>query len=140
MGRDSGLCIGCLDFLFLGCQSSVAEVCVWCRSFGVMSDALGAFTALYPSSEITTGQFWIVLWGLAIWFILQRLVLVGILLLYLAGIIWPVFGIMTGEVLGFGILLLYGIIILAVIIGILLDLRSRLREIEGGEEDESRKY
>ena len=34
--------------------------------------ALGAFTALYPATEMTTGQFWIVLWGIAIWFVLQR--------------------------------------------------------------------
>ncbi len=38
--------------------------------------ALGAFTALYPQLNMTTGQFWIVLWGIAIWFILQRLVMV----------------------------------------------------------------
>lgn len=35
--------------------------------------ALGAFTALYPATEMTTGQFWIVLWGISIWFILQRI-------------------------------------------------------------------
>ena len=34
--------------------------------------ALGAFTALYPATNMTTGQFWIVLWGISIWFILQR--------------------------------------------------------------------
>ncbi len=38
--------------------------------------ALGAFTALYPELNMTTGQFWIVLWGVAIWFIVQRLVMV----------------------------------------------------------------
>lgn len=38
--------------------------------------ALGAFTALYPNLDMTTGQFWIVLWGIAIWFILQRLIMV----------------------------------------------------------------
>ncbi len=38
--------------------------------------ALGAFTALYPGLNITTGQFWIVLWGIAIWFIAQRLIMV----------------------------------------------------------------
>ena len=38
--------------------------------------ALGAFTALYPSTEMTTGQFWIVLWGVALWFILQRVLTV----------------------------------------------------------------
>jgi len=35
--------------------------------------AFGAFTALYPHTNMTTGQFWIVLWGISIWFILQRL-------------------------------------------------------------------
>ena len=38
--------------------------------------ALGAFTALYPTLNITTGQFWIVLWGISIWFIVQRLAMV----------------------------------------------------------------
>jgi len=35
--------------------------------------ALGAFTALYPQSNMSQGQFWIVLWGIALWFVLQRL-------------------------------------------------------------------
>lgn len=35
--------------------------------------ALGAYTALYPASNMTTGQFWIVLWGISLWFILQRI-------------------------------------------------------------------
>ena len=38
--------------------------------------AMGAFTALYPASNMTTGQFWIVLWGIALWFIIQRLFMV----------------------------------------------------------------
>ena len=38
--------------------------------------ALGAFAALYPEMNITTGQFWIVLWGISIWFIAQRLIMV----------------------------------------------------------------
>ncbi len=38
--------------------------------------ALGAFTALYPATNMTTGQFWIVLWGISLWFILQRLLTV----------------------------------------------------------------
>ena len=38
--------------------------------------ALGAFTALDPTLNITTGQFWIVLWGIAIWFIIQRIAMV----------------------------------------------------------------
>lgn len=38
--------------------------------------AMGAFTALYPQTNMSTGQFWIVLWGVAIWFIAQRLIMV----------------------------------------------------------------
>lgn len=38
--------------------------------------AIAAFTALYPKSNITTGQFWIVLWGISLWFIVQRIVMV----------------------------------------------------------------
>ena len=38
--------------------------------------ALGAFTAVYPALELTTGQFWIILWGIAIWFVLQRIIMV----------------------------------------------------------------
>lgn len=38
--------------------------------------AMGALAALYPTLNITTGQFWIVLWGISLWFILQRLVMV----------------------------------------------------------------
>jgi TRAP-type C4-dicarboxylate transport system permease large subunit len=38
--------------------------------------ALGAFTALYPSFNISTGKFWIILWGISIYFVLQRLLMV----------------------------------------------------------------
>ncbi len=38
--------------------------------------AMGAFAALYPESEISTGKFWIVMWGISLWFILQRIVMV----------------------------------------------------------------
>jgi len=35
--------------------------------------AMGAFTALYPQVELSTGRFWIILWGISLWFIAQRL-------------------------------------------------------------------
>lgn len=38
--------------------------------------AMGAFAALYPASNLSTGQFWIILWGIAFWFILQRILMV----------------------------------------------------------------
>lgn len=34
--------------------------------------AFGAFMALYPDSDVTIGKFWVVLWGIAIYFIMQR--------------------------------------------------------------------
>ena len=36
--------------------------------------AMGAYVALYPNSNISQGQFWIILWGIALWFILQRII------------------------------------------------------------------
>lgn len=44
--------------------------------------ALGAFTALYPTYEITTGKFWIVLWGISLWFILQRILMIWVFCKY----------------------------------------------------------
>ena len=44
--------------------------------------ALGAFTALYPAVNLTIGQFWIVLWGIAIWFIIQRVAMIWIFCRY----------------------------------------------------------
>lgn len=38
--------------------------------------ALGAYMALYPDSEMTTGKFWVILWGIAIYFVIQRMVMV----------------------------------------------------------------
>ena len=38
--------------------------------------AMGAFVALYPESGLSTGQFWIILWGCSIWFILHRILMV----------------------------------------------------------------
>jgi TRAP-type C4-dicarboxylate transport system permease large subunit len=32
--------------------------------------------ALYPERNMTTGQFWIILWGIAIWFVAQRMLMV----------------------------------------------------------------
>ena len=36
--------------------------------------ALGAYTALYPNSDLTTSQFWIIMWGVSIWFIIHRMI------------------------------------------------------------------
>lgn len=46
----------------------------------------------------------------------------------------------TGAGVAIGILVLYAGFILAVIVGVLLALRQRLREIERGEEEDAKKY
>ncbi len=38
--------------------------------------ALGAYAALYPEMNITVGRFWVILWGISFWFILQKLFMV----------------------------------------------------------------
>ncbi len=38
--------------------------------------AMGAFYALYPNSDVSTGKFWMVLWVVSLWFIVQRLLMV----------------------------------------------------------------
>ena len=38
--------------------------------------AMGAFYALYPDSDVSTGKFWMVLWCLSLWFIVQKLLMV----------------------------------------------------------------
>ena len=44
--------------------------------------ALGAFAAVFPFVELSTGQFWIVCWGCSIWFIIQRLITVFVFCKY----------------------------------------------------------
>ena len=36
--------------------------------------AMGALVAIYPELEMSTGQFWIILWGISLWFVLQRII------------------------------------------------------------------
>lgn len=38
--------------------------------------AMGAYAALYPDSDISTGKFWMVLWCISLWFVLQRVITV----------------------------------------------------------------
>ena len=58
----------------------------------------------------------------------------------LATILLPLIGEVYGEMLALGFLLIYGALIIAVILGILFALRQRLKEIEGGEEEDAKKY
>ncbi len=44
--------------------------------------ALGAYLAVFGDNAITTGQFWLVCWGLSLWFIASRLLMVFFFCLY----------------------------------------------------------
>ena len=44
--------------------------------------ALAAFHALYGENSLSQGKFWIILWGIALWFVLQRLLMVFIFCAY----------------------------------------------------------
>lgn len=63
-------------------------------------------------------------------------ILAGFIVMCLA----PLFDAGTGAGVAIGILVLYAGFILAVIVGVLLALRQRLREIERGEEEDAKKY
>lgn len=40
--------------------------------------ALGAFVAIYGEGTLSSGQFWIILWGISLWFVLQKLIMIFI--------------------------------------------------------------
>lgn len=44
--------------------------------------ALAAYGAIYGEGSLSQGSFWTVLWGIAIWFILQRLIMVFVFCAY----------------------------------------------------------
>lgn len=67
-------------------------------------------------------------------------VIIGLSALFLAFILFPLLTVGIGETAAVWIIIFYGIIILAVIVGIIAALVSRLREINGGEEEEAKKY
>ena len=72
--------------------------------------------------------------------ILCAAVIVGLLGLFLAAILFPLVGQAVGEAVAMGFLLVYGLAVVAVIVGVLAALRQRLKEIRGGEEDAAKKY
>lgn len=67
-------------------------------------------------------------------------VVILLLAVVLAALILPVVGGSYGNAAVAVFLGVYGLAILAVIVGVALALVQRLREIRGGEEDEAKKY
>ena len=72
--------------------------------------------------------------------IIAALVVIALMTLYLVGIVIPLVRETMGVGIAVTILVIYGAIILASILGVTLALRQRLKEIESGEEDEAKRY
>lgn len=72
--------------------------------------------------------------------ILCAVIILGVIGIFLAAMIFTVFEVEFGVLAVAAFILIYGAAILAVIIGIIIALRQRLKEIESGEEEEAKKY
>ena len=49
---------------------------------GIIVASFGVLTSLYGETSYTMGQFWMLMWGISIWFILQRAVAIFIMVRY----------------------------------------------------------
>lgn len=65
---------------------------------------------------------------------------IGFFAVLLAMLLFAMIGDAYGDLMPWIFVLVYGGIIAAVILGIAAALRQRLRELEGGEEEDARKY
>ena len=72
--------------------------------------------------------------------VIAALVMIALMTLYLVGIVIPLVRETMGVGIAVTILVIYGVVILTSIVGVTLALRQRLKEIEGGEEDEAKRY
>ena len=72
--------------------------------------------------------------------IIAALVVIALMTTYLVAIIIPLVRECLGEAIAMGILGIYGVVILASMVGVSLALKQRLKEIESGEEDEAKRY
>ena len=72
--------------------------------------------------------------------IVCALVAVALLGLLLAILVYPLLWASYGDIIAVIFLAVYALIIVAIIGGILAAMVQRLREIEGGEEEDARKY
>lgn len=68
--------------------------------------------------------------------LLSAIVIISIMLIYAGVYLW----LLATDAAPKGLILVISLIPLAVIIGVLIALKERFKEIEGGEEDEASKY
>ena len=72
--------------------------------------------------------------------VISAVIIIVVLAVFVGFILFPLISEMGGVFFAVMLLMLYVGGILAVIFGILAALKQRLEEIEGGEEEEARKY
>ena len=72
--------------------------------------------------------------------ILSAAVIVGLLGIVIATVLVPLVRETNGDGIAIGFLVVYGLVLVAVIVGVLAALGQRLKEIEGGEEEDAKKY
>ena len=72
--------------------------------------------------------------------ILSAAVIVGLLGIVIATVLVPLVREAYGDGIAIGFLAVYGLVLVAVIVGVLAALGQRLKEIEGGEEEDAKKY
>ena len=70
----------------------------------------------------------------------SAVIIIVVLAVFVGFILFPLISEMGGVFFAVMLLMLYIGVILAVIFGILAALKQRLEEIEGGEEEEAKKY
>ena len=72
--------------------------------------------------------------------VISAVVIISILAVFVGFILFPLVSEMGGVFFAMMLLMLYIAGILAVIFGVIAALKQRLEEIEGGEEEEAKKY
>ena len=72
--------------------------------------------------------------------VISAVVIISILAVFVGFILFPLISEMGGMLFAVILLMLYIAGILAVIFGVIAALKERLEEIESGEEEEARKY
>lgn len=72
--------------------------------------------------------------------LLCAVVVIAVLAFYLAAFLYSLLEVSYGDTMALGVLLIYGLLVAAMILGILLSLRQRLKELNSGEEEDAKKY
>lgn len=72
--------------------------------------------------------------------ILCAVIIIAFMAIWLGAVIYPLLSNLLADGIVTAILIVYGLLIIAAMVGVVIALRQRLKEIEGGEEDEAAQY